>query len=69
MRVLDRSGVVAILHPWESADNAPRFDSALERVELEEVPAFARSDRRHVLAAERPTDRDYARYLGPALPG
>jgi glycogen debranching enzyme len=27
------------------------------------VPAFARSDRRHVLAAERPSDRDYARYL------
>lgn len=62
-RDLDGSGVVAILHPWESADNAPRFDRALERVELEEVPAFARSDRRHVLAAERPTDRDYARYL------
>ena len=62
-RDLDGSGLVAILHPWESADNAPRFDRALERVALEEVPAFARSDRRHVLAAERPTDRDYARYL------
>jgi hypothetical protein len=57
------TGLVAILHPWESADNAPRFDRALERVEFEKVPAFARSDRRHVLAAERPTDRDYARYL------
>lgn len=62
-RDLDGSGVVAILHPWESADNAPRFDRALERVELEEVPALARSDRRHLGAAERPTDRDYARYL------
>ena len=27
-RDLDRSGMVAILHPWESADNAPRFDRA-----------------------------------------
>jgi glycogen debranching enzyme len=62
-RDLDGSGVVAILHPWESADNAPRFDRALERVELDDVPAFARSDRRHVLAVERPTDRDYARYM------
>jgi glycogen debranching enzyme len=62
-RDLDGSGVVAILHPWESADNAPRFDRALERVELEEVPAFARSDRRHLLAAERPTDRDYTLYV------
>jgi glycogen debranching enzyme len=62
-RDLDGSGVVAILHPWESADNAPRFDHALERIELDDVPAVTRTDRRHVLAAERPTDPDYARYV------
>jgi mannosylglycerate hydrolase len=55
--------MVAILHPWESADNAPRFDRALARVEHGDLPAFARSDRRHVTAAERPTDRDYTRYM------
>jgi glycogen debranching enzyme len=62
-RDLDGSGLVAILHPWESADNAPRFDGALARVELEDGPAFERSDRRQVGAAERPTDLDYTRYM------
>jgi glycogen debranching enzyme len=62
-RDLDGSGLVAILHPWESADNSPRFDRALERVESDRVPAVARTDRRHVVAAERPTDRDYVGYL------
>ncbi len=62
-RDLDGSGLVTILHPWESADNAPRFDRALARVELDDLPHLARSDRRQVDAAERPTDRDYTRYL------
>jgi mannosylglycerate hydrolase len=62
-RSFDGSVLVAILHPWESADNAPRFDRALTRVEHDDAPAFARSDRRHLPAAERPTDLDYTRYL------
>jgi glycogen debranching enzyme len=62
-RSFDDSGLVAILHPWESADNAPRFDAALARITPREL-SFARSDRRHLQAAERPTDRDYERYLG-----
>jgi glycogen debranching enzyme len=62
-RAFDGSGLVAILHPWESADNAPRFDRALARVELDDVRAFGRSDRRRLAAAERPTDRDYTRYM------
>jgi glycogen debranching enzyme len=62
-RVLDGSGLVAIVHPWESADNAPRFDRALARVDPGSAPAPARSDRRRLAAAERPTNRDYARYL------
>jgi glycogen debranching enzyme len=62
-RDLDASGLVAILHPWESADNAPRFDRALERVDLDGILAFTRSDRRHLDAAERPTELDYRRYV------
>jgi glycogen debranching enzyme len=62
-RAFDESGLVAILHPWESADNAPRFDRALARVEPGGASAVARSDRRHLAAGERPTDRDYTRYL------
>jgi glycogen debranching enzyme len=61
-RDFDGSGLVAVLHPWESADNAPRFDVALSRVQRD-GPAYARSDRRHLAAAERPTDRDYGRYM------
>jgi hypothetical protein len=57
------SGLVAILHPWESADNAPRFDRALARVEDGDPLAFSRSDRRHLDADERPTDLDYRRYV------
>jgi glycogen debranching enzyme len=62
-RTFDGSGLVAILHPWESADNAPRFDRALARLEPDERPAVERSDRRHLAATERPTDRDYTHYL------
>jgi glycogen debranching enzyme len=62
-RDFDGSGLVAIVHPWESADNAPRFDRALARVHRAGMPAFARSDRRQLAAAERPTDRDYTGYL------
>ena len=62
-RSLDGSGLVAVLHPWESADNAPRFDSALARVNVAGVAPMERSDRKYVQAAERPTDLDYRRYL------
>lgn len=61
-RSLDDSGLVAIMHPWESADNAPRFDAALARVDPHEL-TFRRSDRRHLTAEERPTDLEYGRYL------
>jgi glycogen debranching enzyme len=62
-RRVDGSGLVAIVHPWESADNSPRFDRALERIEVEEVSEPERSDRTHAGADERPTDLDYRRYV------
>jgi glycogen debranching enzyme len=62
-RGVDGSGLVSILHPWESADNSPRFDAALARVRGGDLSAVVRTDRRHVPAAERPTELDYARYL------
>jgi glycogen debranching enzyme len=51
-------GLVAILHPWEAADNSPRFDDALRALgdDGPEPP-------RHGAAEERPTDVDYRRYL------
>ena len=56
-------GLVAIVHPWEGADNSPRFDRALARLQVDEEPVLERTDRREIDASERPTDSDYVRYL------
>jgi hypothetical protein len=61
----DRTGVITILHPWESGlDNSPRWDAALAAVPPRRaLPAVARPDLTHVVdPAERPTDDDYRRY-------
>jgi glycogen debranching enzyme len=59
------SGLVTIYHPWESGtDNSPRWDRALEAVEVGDLPRYERQDLDHVDdPAERPTDAEYARYL------
>jgi glycogen debranching enzyme len=57
-----KDGLVAILHPWEAADNSPRFDAALARVDVAGAAAVERTDRRVVAADERPTDKDYLAY-------
>jgi hypothetical protein len=59
------SGLVTIYHPWESGtDNSPRWDSALEAVEVGDLPRYERQDLNHVAdPSERPTDTEYARYL------
>jgi glycogen debranching enzyme len=51
-------GLVAILHPWEAADNSPRFDEALRA-----LGDGGPEPPRHGAADERPTDADYRRYL------
>jgi glycogen debranching enzyme len=56
-------GLVAIVHPWEGADNSPRFDRALARLQVDGALAVERSDRREIDSSERPTDSDYVRYL------
>jgi hypothetical protein len=58
------SGVVALLHPWESGrDNSIDWDEALARVPTEGVEPYQRRDTQHVDAAERPTKAEYDRYL------
>jgi glucosylglycerate hydrolase len=59
------SGLVTIYHPWESGtDNSPRWDSALQNVEVGDLPPYVRQDLNHVdHHTERPTDEEYARYL------
>jgi glycogen debranching enzyme len=62
-RVDAESGLVAIFHGWESADNAPRFDRALARIDVDGVEAIERTDTTQIAADERPSDLDYRRYL------
>ena len=59
------SGLLLIYHPWESGtDNSPRWDSALSRVTVGELPAYQRHDLKHVEdPSERPTHSEYDRYL------
>ncbi len=61
----EESGLVTIFHPWESGtDNSPRWDAALEEVQIGEVPHYERKDLQHVEdISERPTDLEYDRYL------
>ncbi|MDP9458581.1 MAG: glycogen debranching protein [Actinomycetota bacterium] len=59
------SGLVTIYHPWGSGtDNSPRWDDALEAVEVGDVGPYPRYDLEHVEdASQRPTDAEYDRYL------
>jgi len=59
------SGLVTIYHPWESGtDNSPRWDAALDRVNVGEMPPYARYDLQHVSdPSHRPSDEEYDRYL------
>jgi len=59
------SGLVTIYHPWESGtDNSPRWDEALEALEVGELPTYTRYDLQHVAdPSHRPSDEEYDRYL------
>lgn len=61
----ERMGLITIYHPWESGtDNSPRWDGALGRVEVGDMPDFERQDLQHVDdPSERPTDFEYERYI------
>ena len=61
----ERSGLVTIYHPWGSGtDNSPRWDAALEAVEVGEVGSYPRYDLQHVGSpSQRPTNAEYDRYL------
>ncbi len=58
------TGLVAILHPWESGrDNSADWDVAFERVPTDGVGTFTRRDTSHANPAHRPTDDQYKRYI------
>ena len=60
------SGLLSIYHGWESGmDNSPRWDDPYSRViPGPDLPPYTRSDTTLVTdLAQRPTDREYDRYL------
>jgi hypothetical protein len=64
------AGLASIVHPWESGlDNSPAWDSALSAVptDLALLGRFRRRDLAVADASHRPTDTDYARYVGLVL--
>ncbi len=58
------TGLVAIIHPWESGrDNSVDWDDAFTRVPTEGVQPFKRRDTAHANPEHRPTDEQYKRYI------
>ncbi|MEM8729906.1 MAG: trehalase family glycosidase [Pseudomonadota bacterium] len=58
------TGLVALLHPWESGrDNSADWDAAFARVPTQGVGHFTRRDTTHANPAHRPTDAQYQRYI------
>ena len=58
-----RTGLVAVIHPWESRDNTIDWDDAFERVPTDGVMPYERNDLKHADPATRPTKAQYDRYL------
>ncbi len=66
-RNVGRSGLAAIVHPWESGlDNSPLWDEAVAGAGALDPGQFTRRDRNHVGSGQRPTDADYRAYVGLA---
>ncbi len=58
------TGLVAIIHPWESGrDNSIDWDEGLAAVPTEGVTPFTRRDTTHANPDHRPTDDQYQRYI------
>jgi glucosylglycerate hydrolase len=60
------TGLMTLFHGWESGtDNSPRWDAPYAGVEVGPgLPTYVRKDKAHVTdACQRPTDREYDRYL------
>jgi hypothetical protein len=60
----DRTGLVSIIHPWESGmDNSPVWDDALTDVPPGPSVAHLRKDTGFAAATVRPTGPEYDRYI------
>ena len=59
-------GLAFLLHPWESGlDNSPAWDEAFGRVEVPvgALPPYQREDLKHGDPRDRPSDKDYDRFV------
>jgi glycogen debranching enzyme len=60
----ENTGLVSILHPWESGmDNSPAWDRAMARVPTETTTKIVRRDTGHVDPTHRPLQIDYQRFI------
>ena len=69
-RTVQRFGLAAVVHPWETGmDNSPAWDAPLAAVPADRslFATYTRRDTEHAGDGERPTDDDYARYVRLAL--
>lgn len=63
-RDADGSGLVCIVHPWESGtDDSPRWLAAMQHFTPTDLPAYRRGDTLYVADPERPHDADYDRFV------
>ena len=60
----EKTGLVSILHPWESGyDNSPIWDEPMDKVKIEKNIKYKRADNKVVNPDFRPLDIDYDRYV------
>ncbi|MDC3125936.1 trehalase family glycosidase [Candidatus Pelagibacter sp.] len=58
------TGLVSILHPWESGyDNSPLWDYSMSEVKIEKNLKYKRGDNKIINPEYRPLDEDYDRYV------
>lgn len=58
------SGLIAILHPWESGrDNNPEWDDALNSLPNRKITNYTRRDTKEISPEQRPTSKDYEHYM------
>lgn len=59
----EKTGLVAVIHPWESRDNTIDWDVGFERVPTDGVMEYTRNDTKQADPETRPTKAQYDRYL------
>ena len=60
----EKTGLITIFHPWESGfDNSIRWDEALSKITVKNLPKYKRIDIQKVDTTERPSNEAYDKYV------